>query len=287
MTSNRAKRPGPSSPAALACSASRSSADADTAMRPAPSMASRALVARLSSTCSTWTGSARTGSGSAGTATSSRMSPRRSGRSRRSAERITVARSTGTGSMPRRRLKVRRPRATAAARSAAATISSTSGRCGLSAGSARRSADPYTLMTERMLLNSWATPPASCPTASSFWAWMSCSSSSRCRVRSTPEASSPGRPASSAAGVTNQARMRASPDRTGHRVLHGQHLPWLALPSSAETRSRAPGSTKLATHSRPSTSAASAPQHRLGLPVHQRHPQASSSRTKATPATSR
>ena len=87
-----------------------------------------------------------------------------------------VFRSTTCGSMIFFRLNVRSWLITDAARSPALLIPSISFRLG-SSFPRRCSAIPlYPLITVRRLLKSWAIPPVSCPTASIFCAWRSCSS---------------------------------------------------------------------------------------------------------------
>ncbi len=61
-----------------------------------------------------------------------------------------------------------------AARWADAATSSSTSRSGSSGRASSRARDTLLVISVRMLLKSWAIPPASTPTASIFWAWSNC-----------------------------------------------------------------------------------------------------------------
>ncbi len=148
--------------------------------RPPVGIASRALTARLTITCSIWPGSARTvprsGSGRKSMATSSPRS--RSSRGVTSA--TTAFRSRGRGWSTWRRPNASSWRVRPEARSAARLISSRSRRNSLSPFARSSRSDAYPVIPVSRLLKSWATPPASRPSDSSFCAF-SRSDSSRFR----------------------------------------------------------------------------------------------------------
>ena len=152
--------------------------------RPPRGMASRALTIRFRSTCSSWPGSAFTHPRSwAGTVTRSMSSPIRR-RSIFSTCATTLLTSSTRISRTCRRLKARSWRVSAAARCAASTINVTSRAPGPSPPRRCWRKWQRPVITVRRLLKSWATPPASCPTASIFCDWRSCSSIRRSRVTS-------------------------------------------------------------------------------------------------------
>ncbi|MFT3916807.1 MAG: hypothetical protein QM704_22815 [Anaeromyxobacteraceae bacterium] len=66
-----------------------------------------------------------------------------------------------------------------AARRAVEVIASTASRSSVPGAVRSASTEASPMMPVRRLLKSWATPPASCPTASSFCDWRSCSSAAR------------------------------------------------------------------------------------------------------------
>ena len=153
---------------------------------PPSGIASRALTARFSSTCSIWPGSAFTLPRSRG-----RRGPR-ARRLRRAAARAcpacprtTAVRSITAGLRICWRLRASSCRVSAAARSPAQPDLRPGRRAADRSSrrlSAARSAVP--LMTVSRLLKSWAMPPASRPMLSIFCACRNCSSSWRCSVMS-------------------------------------------------------------------------------------------------------
>ena len=145
---------------------------------PPAGMASRAFRARLTSTCSTWPGSACTSPRSAPSAvTTSMCSPIRRC-SILFVSTTIVFRSTMRGCSTCLRPKARSCCVSDAARCAACSIASTSARRPTSRASRLPSRKPLcTVMTVSRLLKSCATPPARRPTASSFCAWYRRSSS--------------------------------------------------------------------------------------------------------------
>jgi len=114
----------------------------------------------------------------------------------------------------------------AAARSPALWISSISLRAGFRSSVLSRSSSLYPVITESRLLKSWATPPASLPTASIFMDWRSCSSL-RCRASSdflvsvmsamiaTMEETFP---CGSRRGAPEKARMISDPSRPRQQI---------------------------------------------------------------------
>jgi hypothetical protein len=139
-------------------------------MLPPRGIASRALSARLSSTCSSWPGSARTrpssGERSSRTVQSSPIMRRTTG----SHPLITWFRSSISARSTCRRLNASNWPVTAAVRSAAFWMNSTSARTASGMSGRRRMNSAAPMTTLIWLLASWATPPASRPTDSIRWA---------------------------------------------------------------------------------------------------------------------
>ena len=146
---------------------------------PPSGIASLAFRARFMSTCPICPGSTSTRPRSGSSRVPSSMSsPIR--RSRISRVSMTTAfRSTTCARSTWRREKARSWRVRSAARRAAVRICSSRGRFSSPAWSFRRRSSAWPSTTPRMLLKSWATPPARRPTASSFCDWRSCSRVSR------------------------------------------------------------------------------------------------------------
>ena len=139
-------------------------------------MASRALMTRFSSTCSIWPTSTRAVQGSSASwMVSSTSSPRALVRMR-SAPWTTSRRSTTCGLAACLRANVSSRRTSVAARSVAVRMPFTSARSSLSWPSRYDSSSDDPMMVVSRLLNSWAMPPASRPTASSFCVCISRSS---------------------------------------------------------------------------------------------------------------
>ena len=145
-----------------------------TPMRPPPGMASRAFTARFMRTCCIWLGSTLTrpepSTGSTDSSTSSPIIRWSIG---------TSSATSGPSSSTRGwttclRLKARSWLVSATARCDVFWIRSTSRCIGSPALSRPSSMWARPLITVSRLLKSWATPPASRPIASIFWACCSC-----------------------------------------------------------------------------------------------------------------
>src|SRR5881409_2592462 len=152
--------------------------------RPPPGMASRALTARFRSTCSSCPGSALTVPAAGSREVASSTSSPSSRRSIRSMFATTALTSSTLGPSTWRRLNASSCRVSSAARSPAFRISSASSRRASPAGVLCNSSWVEPRMAVSRLLKSCAMPPASCPTASIFCDWRSCSSSCRCALTS-------------------------------------------------------------------------------------------------------
>src|SRR5438034_138269 len=170
--------------------------------RPPVGMASRAFTARFKSTCSSWPGSAFTDPASGASVTESSMSSPSSRRSIFCMWATTALRPSTLGASTCRRLNARSWRVSSAARTPAFLISTASSWRGSSGGVAwsNNCVDPRIAVSR--LLKSWAIPPASCPTASIFWDWRSCSSSVRWAVTSRASTRRARRPANSMGRAT-------------------------------------------------------------------------------------
>ena len=137
---------------------------------PPPGMASRELVARLTSTWPNCPGSAITSSGSLRGSTLRATVGGKSLPTTGCISLTMVFRSTVRNSMRIFRLNASREPVRFAARSAAATMFPTSGdRLGSSIF--MRSTLENPIMAVRILLKSWAIPPHNVPSASIFWVW--------------------------------------------------------------------------------------------------------------------
>ena len=192
---------------------------------PPRGIASRAFTARFMMTWWSNPGSARTEGRSAARRTSTRMSsPMTRFKSR--AVSVTISlRFTGEMRTSRLRLKVSSCPVRAAARSPARRMSSVSStaRCDSpSVSAASNSAQP--LMTVRRLLKSWAIPPASRPTASSFAACRSCCSSlafsSYCRAISAAARQTRTRSVHTHAPPTSETARKPPPKEAIRVVVH-------------------------------------------------------------------
>ena len=124
----------------------------------------------------------------------------------------TALRSSTRGSSICWRLNSSSCRVSVPARWPAPWISARRPRTGSPAGMPPSSTSLYPMMTVSRLLKSWATPPASWPTASIFWACRNCSSSRRRSVTSdcTPT-KCVSRPAGSFTGETDRPFQKAVP----------------------------------------------------------------------------
>ncbi len=155
---------------------------------PPSAMASRALVTRLRRICCTAPPSARTGHGSGGVTTLSSMLSARMGSTIWARVATTSRMSSVAKVSSALRLKPSRPRTIVAPpRAAVCTFSNPARRSSRSGGRADSSSSELAKMTARMLLKSWAIPPASCPIVSSFCACRSCASSQRRSASSAAE----------------------------------------------------------------------------------------------------
>jgi hypothetical protein len=184
VTARRAYRPGRTSGRTWAYAPSSSAGYVSTVSRPPVGMASRALTARLVSTCSTCPGSAITRPRSGCRTVVSRMSSPIRRASILAVRAIRSFRSVGRGWRTCLRLNARSWRVSSAARRPASMTSATYSAASPPAGRSARSSSEYPLMMLSRLLKSWAIPPARWPTASIFWAWRNCSSSRRYPVMS-------------------------------------------------------------------------------------------------------
>ena len=174
-TRRRRYRPGPTS-AFPAVAASRDTGSAVTRIRPPSGIACPALTKRFKSTCSSCTWSISTGGSPGGRsrsrATSGRVRPKRVPVSA-----ATFARSRGRTSYLPRRAKPSSCLANTAPRSTRPLTSRMSSwvASALPGPSSRTESQPR--IPARMLLKSWATPPARVPMASRRSAWSSCARS--------------------------------------------------------------------------------------------------------------
>ena len=170
--------------------------------RPPPGIASRALTARFKSTCSSCPGSALTAPAVGSSEVTSSTSSPSNRRSMRSILPTTTLSSSTLGASTWRRLNASSCRVSSAARRPACRISSASSRRGSPEGMLLSSSWVEPRMAVSRLLKSWAMPPASCPTASIFCDWRSCSSSWRWAVTSWARIRRARRPANSSGRVT-------------------------------------------------------------------------------------
>ena len=152
--------------------------------RPPAGIASRALTARLMSTCSIWVRSARTPSSLRANRVTSSMSAPMTRLSSPRVDSTTSLRSRVVGISILRRLKDSSWSTSAAPRVAACSISARSARIASSSGCSSSNSAVYPPIAVSRLLKSCAMPPASRPTASIFCDWSSSFSSCRRSVMS-------------------------------------------------------------------------------------------------------
>ena len=149
-------------------------------MRPMPSgSACQALVQRLTSTCWIWVASDRISSGSSLSTSSSAAPAGKVARNSAAASRISGASGRIERCCGWRRLKARICCTRLRARVAAFWICSRLSAAGCVGSSSSRASATLPRIAARMLLKSWAMPPARVPTASSFCDSRSCASSVR------------------------------------------------------------------------------------------------------------
>ncbi len=245
--------------AAVSCSRSRT-LRVSMVRRPPVGMASRAFTARFRTICSSCVGSAFTRYRSGARAVVRSTSSPTSRFSSRYAWSMTAFGSITFGSTMALRLNASNWLVTAAARSPASRMAATASRFGSPGASAPSTRSPYPLMTVSRLLKSCATPPASRPTASSFWAWRNWSSSLRRSVRSRATTTNPCGPAPArSAVVATSAQNRVPSLRTRHASTK-----WLPVSAARCSRSAgAPAATSSGvwnrSSDRPSASAAGYP----------------------------
>ncbi len=280
-TASTASAPaGTSGPAGRRGSSSASRVTSTTS-RPPRGIASRAFTTRFRSASSTWPESAHTTAGPR-TFTASATSSPRTRRSIRSMPAAISPTSTRRGARCWRREKARSWRVSTAARSLASMISRASSCPAWSAGSRSRSALAAERITVRRLLKSWATPPASCPTASIFWTCRSCSSrkrfsrsrsssaramSSKDRARSpisSPRSFRPVRAVQSPAAIRRDAaasrrRRRTSRNSATSAAAASARTLARSEPTSARDDTRCTGSSTAASGTPASTSIAIVP----------------------------
>ena len=222
-------------------------------------MASRAFTARLSNASSSSAGSASTAGRPGGRRSSARISPRSAWRSNAPAPSCSqVSSSIRSGRSDWRRATVSSRLVSSPPRCAARRTLSAS--CARRAGSWTRSIRVRPLSTTcSRLLKSCATPPVSCPTASSFCAWRSRASSRLRSVTSRAAASTRAtRPSASRSGVSVVSNV-ADGDRNGKGPLKPCPAPSSTQRCRCSSRSAAPAASITASSPCPAASSDASP----------------------------
>ena len=214
---------------------------------PPSGIASRAFTTRFMITCSIWPGSALTVPRSGAATVTIRTSSPISRRSMRSRPATRALRSISRGCSACLRLKESSCRVIEAARSAALRICSTYSRRGSTSPRSSWSRSALPRMAVRTLLKSWATPPASLPTASIFCAWRSCPSRARCSVTSLITPRTPATRPPSTSGREWTVTGKVVPSLRTARYSELNSSPASTRRTRASSRSRSPGTTARAT----------------------------------------
>src|SRR3954447_9254211 len=236
-------------PCGRASSGVRSTADVSTIMRPPAGIASRALTARLSRTCSSLVGSTLTRQRPVDSRISRSMSARKERRRSFSPAPMTSSSTTTRVRAGSRRPKASRCLVSSAARTAAPWICSTSLSTSLSR-TASCTKEAKLLMTAMRLLKSCAPPPASCPmmASRSCWARRACCSRSSVTSRRSTAVPVPSGPVDEKARsastrregpptVTSAASARSRRSSMANGPSRSSGAPGWTLPSSGRSLS--------------------------------------------------